>query len=114
LLLILLLALAACSSGGTTETGTGSEEEVQATEAPAAEEEAEALLKAEAMPLKAAIDAAHVAIATTHGLDFVLTWNCTHIANATMRPRIEAVCHDYGFRPPIICTPEELTLEEET
>jgi hypothetical protein len=79
-----------------------------------AEALAAALLKAAAMPLKAAIDAAHVAIATVHGLDFVLTWNCTHIANATMRPRIEAVCQDNGFRPPVICTPEELSTQEDT
>ena len=72
---------------------------------------AKALLKAAAMPAKAAIDAAHVAIATVHGLEFLLTWNCTHIANASMRPRIEAVCRESGFQPPIICTPEELTQE---
>lgn len=53
---------------------------------------AAALLRAAVMPEKAAIDAAHVAIATVHGIEFLLTWNCTHIANATMRPRIEAVC----------------------
>lgn len=75
---------------------------------------ATALLQAAVMPRRAAIDAAHVAIATVHGLDFLLTWNCTHIANATMRPRIDAVCRDSGFQPPIICTPEELTLPEET
>jgi hypothetical protein len=69
------------------------------------------LLKAAAMPAKAAIDAAHVAIATVHGLEFLLTWNCTHIANASMRPRIETVCRESGFQPPIICTPEELTQE---
>jgi len=66
------------------------------------------LLTAAAMPQKAAIDAAHVAIAAVHGIDFLLTWNCTHIANAAMRPKIEAVCRRAGLTPPIICTPEEL------
>lgn len=66
------------------------------------------------MPRKAAIDAAHIAIATVHGLDFLTTWNCVHIANAIMWPRIEAVCRHSGFQPPVICTPEELTTEEET
>lgn len=72
------------------------------------------LLEAAALPRKAAMDAAHVAIATTHRVDFLLTWNCTHLANATMRAHIEEVCRRSGFRPPIICTPEELTLQEET
>ena len=64
------------------------------------------------MPAKAAIDAVHVALATVHEIDFLLTWNCAHIANATMRPKIEAVCRAAGFRAPIICTPEELFVEE--
>ncbi|KOR29124.1 DNA-binding protein, partial [Achromatium sp. WMS1] len=38
----------------------------------------------------------------------LLTWNCTHIANAVMRPKIETICQSYGFEPPIICTPAEL------
>ncbi|HEX4955426.1 MAG TPA: type II toxin-antitoxin system VapC family toxin [Thermoanaerobaculia bacterium] len=80
-------------------------------------EEAEALaadlLAKAAMPPKAVLDAAHVAIAAVHGLDFLLTWNCTHIANATMRPRIEAICKGYGFPPPIICTPDELLPQED-
>ncbi|KYF81574.1 DNA-binding protein [Sorangium cellulosum] len=78
-----------------------------------AETLAAALIKRAAMPPKAIVDAAHVAIAAVHGLDFPLTWNCTHIANATMRPRIESVCRDSGFRPPIICTPDELPPLEE-
>lgn len=75
---------------------------------------AAALLRAAAMPAKAAVDAAHVAIATVHGMNFLLTWNCKHIANAVMRESIEAVCRRAGFRPPIICTPEELLLPEDT
>ncbi len=72
------------------------------------------LLEAAAMPRKAAIDAAHVAIAAVHDVNFLLTWNCTHLANAVMREHIEAVCRQSGFRPPIICTPEQLALEEDT
>ncbi len=71
------------------------------------------LLQAAAMPSKAAIDAAHVAIAAIHGVEFLLTWNCTHIANAVTRGKIEAVCRQAGFRPPIICTPLELHVEED-
>jgi hypothetical protein len=74
---------------------------------------ANALLAAATMPRKAAIDAVHVAIAAVNGMDFLLTWNCAHIANAAMRPRIESVCRSVGFEPPTICTPEELQPEEE-
>ncbi len=60
------------------------------------------------LPAKAAIDAFHVAVAATHGVEFLLTWNCKHIANAIMRPKIEQVCRERGFEPPVICTPTEL------
>lgn len=53
-------------------------------------------------------DALHVAMAAAHGLDYLLTWNCTHIANATLRGRIEGLCRSSGMEPPIICTPLEL------
>jgi len=60
------------------------------------------------LPPKAAIDALHLALATVHGMDYLLTWNCTHLANAALRSRLEAVCRAQGYEPPIICTPEEL------
>jgi predicted nucleic acid-binding protein len=63
------------------------------------------------MPSKAYVDAVHVALAAVHGLDYLLTWNCTHIANATMRGKIEAICRAAGFEPPVICTPVELVKE---
>jgi len=61
-----------------------------------------------ALPKRAEMDAYHIAIAAVHGMDYLLTWNCTHIANAVMRPRIEGICRKYDFEPPIICTPQEL------
>jgi len=64
------------------------------------------LLRAGALPQKAADDALHIAIAAT--IPYLLTWNCRHLANATMRPVIEAVCVAKGLKAPIICTPEEL------
>jgi predicted nucleic acid-binding protein len=57
---------------------------------------------------KGAVDALHIAVATINGMQYLLTWNCRHIANATLRPTIESVCRSAGFEPPIICTPEEL------
>ena len=69
---------------------------------------ASALLERGSLPAKASADALHIAIAAVHNVDYLLTWNCKHIANAEMRPVIESVCRNMGFNPPILCTPEEL------
>ncbi|WP_206107893.1 PIN domain-containing protein [Paludisphaera rhizosphaerae] len=69
---------------------------------------AEALVRGVPLPERAAADALHIAIAAVHGMDYLLTWNCTHIANVILRPRIEASCRESGFEAPLICTPEEL------
>jgi len=69
---------------------------------------AEALVGAGAVPTQAVVDATHIAIATVHGMAYLLTWNCAHIANATMRTRIESICRTIGYEPPVLCTPEEL------
>jgi len=63
------------------------------------------------LPAKAAADSLHIAIATVNGMDYLLTWNCAHIANAALRGSIEKVCRDAGYEPPVICTPEELLKE---
>ena len=60
------------------------------------------------LPAKAATDALHIALTAHHGLDYLLTWNCKHIANAQMWPRINALCLMHGYQTPTICTPEEL------
>lgn len=60
------------------------------------------------LPQKAITDAAHIATAAVHGMHFLLTWNCAHIANAEMFGAIERVCREHGFSCPVICTPEEL------
>lgn len=60
------------------------------------------------IPAGAEIDAFHIAVAAANGMDYLLTWNCKHIANAVMRPKVEAVCRNHGFEPPTICTPQEL------
>jgi predicted nucleic acid-binding protein len=69
---------------------------------------AEALIRGGALPPRAAVDAFHIAIAAAHEIDYLLTWNCKHIANATMRGTIEDICRDQGVEPPAICTPEQL------
>ena len=66
------------------------------------------LVARQALPAQAAQDALHLAITCVHGMQYLLTWNCTHLANARLRSRIEQVCREAGYVPPIICTPEEL------
>jgi len=66
------------------------------------------LLTDAVVPKEAEQDALHIAVAAVHGMDYLLTWNCRHIANATMRGQIERACFDFGCDAPIICTPEEL------
>jgi len=73
-----------------------------------AENLAEELVKHVPLPEKAKVDALHIAIATVNGMDYLLTWNCTHIANAAFQHRIEAICRFAGFDPPTICTPQQL------
>jgi predicted nucleic acid-binding protein len=67
-----------------------------------------ALIAKGPIPPQAAIDALHIAIAAVNGMEYLLTWNCTHIANAIMRAKIESVCRRQGYEPPVICTPLEL------
>ena len=60
------------------------------------------------LPQKAALDALHIAVAVSGGIEYLLTWNFAHLANATIRNQIERKCRLKGYEPPIICTPEEL------
>ncbi len=69
---------------------------------------AKLLVNKSALPENALGDALHVAIATTNGADYLMTWNMKHLANAAIRNIITAVCRAHGFEPPVICTPEEL------
>lgn len=69
---------------------------------------AQKLLDQAALPRTAAGDAGHIAIAVTNGVDYLVTWNFRHIANAAMRSRIEEVCREAGYQPPVICSPSEL------
>jgi hypothetical protein len=74
---------------------------------------AEGLIEELPLPRKAGADALHIAAATCAGVDFLLTWNCAHIANAELRPGIERVCREQGYAAPVLCTPEELMGETE-
>lgn len=69
---------------------------------------AKALVSEGLVPKKAEVDALHIATATVNGMDYLLTWNLKHIANATLRNEIAYACRQRGYEPPVICTPEEL------
>jgi hypothetical protein len=60
------------------------------------------------LPDKAQADAYHLALAAWHGLDYLVSWNCTHIVSGRVRMIIEEVNAEFGIRTPIICTHEEL------
>ena len=60
------------------------------------------------LPEKALADAFHISIPTVHQIDYLVTWNCTHIANAFQSRNLEAFIVARGYRVPCICTPEEM------
>ena len=60
------------------------------------------------LPPKAVNDAVHIAISAVHGVEYLLTWNCTHINNVATIDEIRNVCEDHGYACPVICTPDEL------
>ncbi len=63
------------------------------------------------IPASAEADALHIAVAAVHRIDYLLTWNCRHIDNATKKPIIRAICSRLGYSCPEICTPMELLTE---
>ena len=60
------------------------------------------------LPEKARTDALHIAMVAHHRIQYLLTWNCRHIANARILPRIHDVLIDLLIPVPVICTPEEM------
>ena len=75
---------------------------------------ADILIDQQLLPAKAQTDAQHVAVATVFAVDYLLTWNCKHIANADRLPLIYSTLRDEGFEPPLIVTPEEFSNDEST
>jgi len=72
---------------------------------------AKAIMESGLLPPKAARDAIHIAVSSVHGVDILLTWNCTHIANAAIMKELREVIEGAGYSMPILCTPEELSGE---
>ena len=73
---------------------------------------AQEILSRAILPPAAQVDALHIAIAAFHEVDYLLTWNCKHIANALILPKLRAVLTDLGYSVPVICTPEEMVGED--
>jgi hypothetical protein len=69
---------------------------------------AEQFLGRSNLPAKADVDAVHIAAATIHSMDYLLTWNCKHIANAQIQRKLAEISLDFGYQLPILCTPYEL------
>ena len=74
----------------------------------AAEDLALDIVQQHVLPDKALADALHIGVAAVHEVEYLLTWNCGHIANAELLPRVTTLIESYGYRMPFVCTPEEL------
>jgi hypothetical protein len=70
-------------------------------------------LSRSSLPPHALADAMHIALATVYGLDFLLTWNCRHIANPHMLKKLAAIAASEGYELPTVCTPIELQASED-
>jgi hypothetical protein len=75
---------------------------------PAAADLAARFLGTGALPPAAAVDAVHLAVATLAGADYLLTWNCRHLANAQILRRLEREAAIHCWNLPKVCTPLEL------
>lgn len=75
---------------------------------PEVAELAAGLIERVPLPPRAGADAVHIAVAAYHEMDFLLTWNSAHIANAELRPKVERVCRELGSPAPVLCMPDEL------
>ena len=75
---------------------------------------ADLLIEKHLLPQKAKMDAQHIAVATIFGVDYLLTWNCKHIANADRLPGIYSTLRNEGYKPPLIVTPEEFSNDDES
>jgi len=69
---------------------------------------ADAYFDALSIPQKARNDSFHLALAVYHGMDYLVSWNCTHISSGRVRNVVSRINDQRGYQTPIICTPEEL------
>jgi len=69
---------------------------------------AESYIAKNALPEKASDEALHITLATIYGIDYILTWNCKHMANAEIQKKISRISLELRYEMPTICTPYEL------
>jgi len=74
---------------------------------------AKGLVVAGIIPTRASEDALHISIATVHFVDYLLTWNCRHIANPEIQAHIAEYLQLQGLFLPFICTPDEILGDED-
>ncbi|MEO6753074.1 MAG: type II toxin-antitoxin system VapC family toxin [Chthoniobacteraceae bacterium] len=77
-----------------------------------AESLATKLIESGILPSFAGRDASHLAVAGVHGMDFLLTWNCKHIANPFLADRLQSCFSGMGVHLPVICTPEQFFTDD--
>jgi len=75
---------------------------------PTVEKMAQVYIEKLKIPPKALRDAVHLAVASVHSVDYLVTWNCSHIANGEVIKKLMQINISHGIKTPIICTPEEL------
>lgn len=71
------------------------------------------LVSAGIVPAKAASDSLHIAVASIHEIDYLVTWNFKHIANPFLRDRLRNTVNQAGYELPVMCSPEELLQNDE-
>ncbi len=69
---------------------------------------ASSIVRENLLPARAFPDALHISISAIYSVEYLLTWNCAHIANAELLPRVTSLVEKAGFNMPFVCTPEEL------
>lgn len=72
------------------------------------EQAAQTYIEKLGIPKKAIRDAAHLAVASVHNIDYLVTWNCTHLANGEIIKKLLKINEKLKIKTPVICTPEEL------
>jgi hypothetical protein len=71
------------------------------------------ILERDILPADGQVDALHIAAASFHEVEYLLTWNCKHIANAQVIRKIRGLLLELGYPVPVICTPDEMVGEDE-
>lgn len=69
---------------------------------------AQEIMRLGCIPERAGTDSAHISVCAVYGVDFMLTWNCRHIANGVVIAAVRKLCDEAGYAFPVVCTPDSL------